>query len=82
MSEKKNEYAELEEKSLKILQFVETLVDENADGYAKSGDVMSLLGGTIHMFFKQCYEQLGAKRATEIKSAMMLLLKIPHWIQR
>ena len=75
MSEKKNEYAELEEKSLKILQFVETLVDENADGTVKSGDVMSLLGGTIHMFFKQNKEQLGAKRASEIKSAMMLLVK-------
>lgn len=75
MSEKRKEYAELEEKSLKVLQFVETLVDENADGTVKSGDVMSLLGGTIHMFFKQNKEQLGTKRATEIKSAMMLLVK-------
>lgn len=76
MSEKKKEYSELEEKSLKVLQFVETLVDENADGYAKSGDVMSLLGGTIYMFFKQCYELFGAKRASEIKSAMILLIRM------
>lgn len=76
MSEKRKEYAELEEKSLKVLQFVETLVDENADGTVKSGDVMLLLGGTIHMFFKQNKEQLGLKRAAEIKSAMMLLVKM------
>lgn len=76
MSEKRKEYAELEEKSLKILQFIETLVDEDADGTVKAGDVMSLLGGTIHMFFKQNKEQLGAKRAAEIKSAMMLLVKM------
>ena len=66
----------LKEKSLKILQFIETLVDEDADGTVKAGDVMSLLGVTIHMFFKQNKEQLGAKRATEIKSAMMLLVKM------
>ena len=65
----------LKEKSLKILQFIETMVEEDADGTVKAGDVMSLLGGTIHMFFKQNKEQLGAKRATEIKSAMMLLVK-------
>ena len=76
MSEKKKEYAELEEKSLKILQFIETLVDEDADGTVKAGDVMSLLGGTIHMFFKQNKEQLGLKRDAEIKSAMMLLVKM------
>ena len=76
MSEKKKEYTELEEKSLKILQFIETMVDENADGTVKSGDVMSLLGGTIYMFFKQCYELFGAKRASEIKSAMLLLIKM------
>ena len=73
MSEKEKEI--LKEKSLKILQFIETLVDEDADGTVKAGDVMSLLGGTIHMFFKQNKEQLGTKRATEIKSAMMLLVK-------
>ena len=67
---------ELKEKSLKILQFIETMVEEDADGTVKAGDVMSLLGGTIHMFFKQNKEQLGAKRATEIKSAMMLLVKM------
>ena len=66
----------LKEKSLKILQFIETLVDEDADGTVKAGDVMSLLGVTIHMFFKQNKEQLGVKRATEIKSAMMLLVKM------
>lgn len=74
MSEKEKEI--LKEKSLKILQFIETLVDEDEDGTVKAGDVMSLLGGTIHMFFKQNKEQLGAKRATEIKSAMMLLVKM------
>ena len=67
---------ELKEKSLKILQFIETMVEEDADGTVKAGDVMSLLGGTIHMFFKQNKEQLGAKRATDIKSAMMLLVKM------
>ena len=66
----------LKEKSLKILHFVETLAEEDADGTVKAGDVMSLLGGTIHMFFKQNKEQLGAKRATEIKSALMLLVKM------
>lgn len=76
MSEKEKEDDELKEKSLKILQFVETLVDEDADGTVKAGDVMSLLGGTIHMFFKQNKEQLGLKRAAEIKSAMMLLVKM------
>lgn len=75
MSEKKNEYDELEEKSLKILQFIGTLADENADGYAKSGNVMGLLGGTIHLFLKQCNELFGTKRASEIKSALMLLVK-------
>lgn len=74
MSEKEKEI--LKEKSLKILQFIETLVDEDADGFVKAGDVMSLLVGTIHMFFKQNKEQLGAKRAAEIKSAMMLLVKM------
>ena len=74
MSEKEKEI--LKEKSLKILQFIETLVDEDADGTVKVGDVMRLLGGTIHMFFKQNKEQLGAKRATEIRLAMMLLVKM------
>lgn len=74
MSEKEKEI--LKEKSLKILQFIETLVDEDADGSVKVGDVMRLLSGTIYMFFKQNKEQLGAKRATEIKSAMMLLVKM------
>lgn len=74
MSEKEKEI--LKEKSLKILQFIETLVDEDADGSVKVGDVMRLLGGTIYMFFKQNKEQLGVKRATEIKSAMMLLVKM------
>lgn len=74
MSEKEKEI--LKEKSLKILQFIETLVDEDADGTVKVGDVMRLLGGTIHMFFKQNKKQLGVKRAAEIKSAMMLLVKM------
>lgn len=51
-------------------------MDEDADGTVKSGDVMSLLGGTIHLFFQQSEKQLGVKRATEIKSAMMLLVKM------
>ena len=76
MSEKEKEDDELEEKSLKILQFVETLADEDADGTVKSGDVMLLLGSTIYQFFKQCYERLGTKRASEIKSAMILLIKM------
>lgn len=74
MSEKEKEI--LKEKSLKILQFIETLVDEDADGTLKVGDVMMLLSGTIYMFFKQNKEQLGVKRAAEIKSAMMLLVKM------
>lgn len=74
MSEKEKEI--LKEKSLKILQFIETLVDEDADGTVKVGDVMRLLSGTIYMFFKQNKKQLGVKRAAEIKSAMMLLVKM------
>lgn len=74
MSEKEKEI--LKEKSLKILQFIETLVDEDADGTLRVGDVMMLLSGTIYMFFKQNKEQLGVKRAAEIKSAMMLLVKM------
>lgn len=74
MREKEKEI--LKEKSLKILQFIETLVDEDADGTLKVGDVMMLLSGTIYMFFKQNKEQLGVKRAAEIKSAMMLLVKM------
>lgn len=76
MSEKEKEKEILKEKSLKILQFIETLVDEDADGTLKVGDVMMLLSGTIYMFFKQNKEQLGVKRAAEIKSAMMLLVKM------
>lgn len=74
MREKEKEI--LKEKSLKILQFIETLVDEDADGSVKAGDVMSLLGCTIHMFFKQNKVQFGMERAAEIKSAMMLLVKM------
>lgn len=74
MSEKEKEI--LKEKSLKILQFIETLVDEDADGTLRVGDVMMLLSGTIYMFFKQNKKQLGVKRAAEIKSAMMLLVKM------
>lgn len=74
MSEKEKEI--LIEKSLKILQFIETLVDEDADGTVKVADVMRLLGGTIHMFFYQNKVQFGMERAAEIKSAMMLLVKM------
>lgn len=76
MSEVEKKHDELIEKSLKILQFINTLADKNADGFAKVGDVIGLLGGTIHLFFQQSEEQLGVKRATEIKSAMMLLVKM------
>ncbi len=76
MSEKEKEHDELKEKSLKILQFIEELTDKDADGTVKSGNVMGLLGGTIHLFFQQSEKQLGVKRATEIKSAMMLLVKM------
>ncbi|MDD7449902.1 MAG: hypothetical protein PUK76_02565 [Treponema sp.] len=76
MSEKEKEHDELKEKSLKILQFIEELTDKDADGFVKAGNVMGLLGGTIHLFFQQSEKQLGVKRATEIKSAMMLLVKM------
>ena len=76
MSKKKNEYDEFEEQSLKILKYIETLVEKNDDGFVKAGNVMGLLGGTIHMFFKQTKEQLGEKRAAEIKSALMLLVSV------
>lgn len=76
MSKKKNEHNELEEQSLKILHYIETLADEDDDGLIKAGVVMGLLGGAIHMFFKQNKEQLGEKRAAEIKSALMLLVRM------
>ena len=76
MSEKEKKYNELKEKSLKILHFIETLVEENADGTVKIGDVMSLLSGTIYMFFRKNEQQFGMERAAEIKSAMMLLVKM------
>ena len=76
MSKKKNEYDEFEEQSLKILHFIETLVEKNDDGYVKAGDIMGLLGCTIHMFFRHNRAQLGEKRADEIKSAMMLLVRM------
>ena len=76
MSKKENEYDELEEQSLKILQYIETFVEKNDDGFVKAGDIMGLLGGAIHMFFKQNKEQLGEKRAAEIKSALMLLVRM------
>lgn len=76
MSKKKNEYDEFEEQSLKILKYIETLVEKNDDGYVKAGDIMGLLGCTIHMFFRHNRAQLGEKRADEIKSAMMLLVRM------
>ena len=76
MSKKENEYNELEEQSLKILHYIETLADEDDDGLIKAGVVMGMLGGAIHMFFKQNKEQLGEKRAAEIKSALMLLVRM------
>lgn len=76
MSKKKNEYDEFEEQSLKILKYIETLVEKNDDGFVKAGDIMGLLGCTIHMFFRHNRAQLGEKRADEIKSAMMLLVRM------
>lgn len=75
MSEKEKEYDELKEKSIKILQFIGTLADEDADGTVKVGDVMRLLGATIYVFFRKNEQQFGMERAAEIKSAMMLLVK-------
>ena len=74
MSEKEKEI--LKEKSLKILQFIETLVDEDADGTLRVGDVMMLLSATIYVFFRKNEQQFGMERAAEIKSAMMLLVKM------
>ena len=75
MSEEEKKYDELKEKSIKILQFIGTLADEDADGTVKVGDVMRLLGATIYVFFRKNEQQFGMERAAEIKSAMMLLVK-------
>lgn len=76
MSKKENEYDEMEEQSLKILQYIETFVEKNDDGFVKAGDIMGMLGCTIHMFFRHNRAQLGEKRADEIKSAMVLLVRM------
>ena len=73
MSEKEKEYDELKEKSIKILQFIGTLADEEYETLRGWGLQYSFTGGYVRSENK---EQLGAKRATEIKSAMMLLVKM------
>lgn len=67
---------EIEEKSLKVLHFIENLVDENEDETVTSGDVMALLGGTIHLFFKDVKKQLSEERVKDIKAALMIAVMI------
>lgn len=67
---------ELEEKSLSILNFIETLVDKNEDGTVKSGDVMVLLGGTIHFYLRNVRKQLSKERAEETKKALVMVVKM------
>lgn len=67
---------EMEEKSLKALHFIENLVDENEDETVTSGDVMALLGGTIHLFFKDVKKQLSEERVKDIKAALMIAVMI------
>lgn len=65
---------EMEEKSLKVLHYIETLVDENKDGTVTSGDVMALLGGTFHLFLKDVKKQLSEERAKKIKSGLVMVV--------
>ena len=65
---------EMEEKSLKVLHYIETLVDENKDETVTSGDVMALLGGTIHLFLKDVKKQLSEERAKKIKSGLVMVV--------
>lgn len=67
---------EIEEKSLKVLHFIENLVDENEDETVTSGDVMALQGGTIHLFFKDVKKQLSEERVKDIKAALMIAVMI------
>lgn len=64
----------MDEKSLKVLHFIETLVDENEDGIVTSGDVMALLGGTIDLFLKDVKKQLSEERAKQIKSGLVMVV--------
>lgn len=65
---------EMEEKSLKVLHYIENLVDENKDGTVTSGDVMALLGGTFHLFLKDVKKQLSEERAKKIKSGLVMVV--------
>ena len=65
---------EMEEKSLKVLHYIETLVDDNKDGTVTSGDVMALLGGTFHLFLKDVKWRLSEERAKQIKSGLVMVV--------
>lgn len=65
---------EMEEKSLKVLHFIETLVDENKDETVTSGDVMALLGGSFHLFLKDVKKQLSEERAEKIRTGLVMVV--------
>lgn len=65
---------EMKEKSLKVLHFIETLVDENKDGIVNSGDVMALLGGSFHLFLKDVKKQLSEERAEKIRTGLVMVV--------
>lgn len=65
---------EMEEKSLKVLHFIETLMDENKDGIVTSGDVMALLGGTIDLFLKDVKKYLSEEQTEKIKSYLVMVV--------
>lgn len=73
---KKDHTRELLEKSHAVLNFIETLADKNDDGTVTSGDVMALLGGTIHLFLKSVNKQLSEERVKDIKAALMIAVMI------
>lgn len=73
---KKDHTRELLEKSHAVLNFIETLADKNDDGTVASGDVMALLGGTIHLFLKSVNKQLSEERVKDIKAALMIAVMI------
>ena len=65
---------EMKEKSLKVLHFIETLVDENKDGIVTTGDVMALLGGAFHLFLKDVKKQLSEERAEKIRTGLVMVV--------
>lgn len=71
---KKEHTRELFEKSHAVLNFIETLADKNGDGEVVAGDVMALLGGTIHLFLCSVNEQLSEERAEKIKSDLAMVV--------